>query len=503
MTPTETSIGLQVATGTSWTIAMRLAIRGLGLVSMILLARLLVPEDFGLVALASMLVAFIEVASQFRFDIYIIRAKDPERTVYDTVWTLSILRGLAMAGILILIAAPAASLLDEPRLELIIYVIAPLLVLDGFRNVAVVDFQKYFDFSKDFSFLVAIKLFSFFATIVAALALRNYWALVIGLFTAGVVGLVFSFAMHPFRPRFCFSGAGKILGFSKWLVLRSILDFTINNGDIFLIGKLAGPAILGIYTVAREISTLATSELLMPIRRVMLPGFSKLDGDRVRLRDAYIGAQAVVNAIGCPVAVGIWLIADPAIRVLLGLKWLDAIPLVQVIALYGLVEIISTNSGPVFIALSRPKLVVVSQVVRVTVLLPLLFWSIREWGAIGAAWSVTAAAVVALTVTLALLQRVVDIGVVATFRASARTFAATAAMIGIVLLARSMFAETVASLPAFLHLMVTVVLGATTYGGMHLLLWHLSGLPNGPERKILQLMPQLFRKLSGKATGPV
>ena len=124
----------------------------------------------------------------------------------------------------------------------------------------------------------------------------------------------------------------------------------------------------------------------------MLPGFSKITAEMGNLRDAYIHAQTIVFAIGAPVAIGVWLVAEPAVLVFLGPDWSATIPLVKVISLFALIQIIGGNAGSVFIAISRPQLQVPGQIAKLIVLLPALYWSITTWGVIGAAWSVTAAA---------------------------------------------------------------------------------------------------------------
>ena len=174
-------IGRGMAKGAAWMVAMRLVVRGAGLINMVILARLLVPEDFGLVAMAMIFVGAIEVFSEFNFDVALIKKQSADRTDYDTAWTLSIIRGGVTAAVLLAIAAPAADLFDEPRLAMVIAVLSLSSVLLGFQNIGVVDFRKSLDFRRDFLFMASGKVVAVIITIGLALIWQNYWALVGGM----------------------------------------------------------------------------------------------------------------------------------------------------------------------------------------------------------------------------------------------------------------------------------------------------------------------------------
>src|ERR1700761_3475698 len=114
--PELTNLGHRIATGATWMVLQRIAVRGIGLVSTMILARLLIPADFGIVALATSLSALLDSLFEFGFDLALIHRQSEERAHYDSAWTLSVIRGLATAVILLIIAAPMGKLYDDPRL---------------------------------------------------------------------------------------------------------------------------------------------------------------------------------------------------------------------------------------------------------------------------------------------------------------------------------------------------------------------------------------------------
>ncbi|MHA1568797.1 MAG: oligosaccharide flippase family protein, partial [Alphaproteobacteria bacterium] len=209
---------------------MRFGIRVIGLVSTVILARLLVPEDFGLVALATVLAAGLAVFSEFSFDVALIQNQNAQRIDYDTAWTLSIIRNGLIAALLVALADPAAAFFGDSRLEEILYWLALGTFIEGFQNIGIVDFRKNLVFSKDFAFMTSAKLVSFSVTIVLAFFWRDYWALIAGILAGNCARVVLSFILHDFRPVLALKAWRPILSFSKWLLMNNILSFAYNRG---------------------------------------------------------------------------------------------------------------------------------------------------------------------------------------------------------------------------------------------------------------------------------
>ncbi|MPZ12376.1 MAG: oligosaccharide flippase family protein, partial [Kiloniellaceae bacterium] len=209
--------------GAAWMIGLRFASRGLGLVSMIILARLLVPADFGLVALAMAMVAVISVFGEFGFELALIQNQKAERRHYDTAWTLGFLRGLIAAALVALAAAPLADVFGEPRVTDVILVLALVPLIEGLYNIGTVAFRKELTLHKEFVFRIVPRVAGVALTILLAVIWRNYWALVWGTLAGAGLRLVMSYAMHSYRPRFTLAGLREIMNFSKWMLATSIL----------------------------------------------------------------------------------------------------------------------------------------------------------------------------------------------------------------------------------------------------------------------------------------
>ena len=173
--------------GIAWMVVARLMDRSIGIVSTLILARLLVPGDFGLVAMATAIAGALELLGAFSFDLALIQKQNAEKRHYNTVWTFNVLFGCCCGALLILLAAPAAAFYRESRLPPVMVVLAASVAIAGFTNVGVVNFRKDLHFRNEFKFLFLKRITTFMVTIGFAFVLKSYWALLIGIDRKSVV----------------------------------------------------------------------------------------------------------------------------------------------------------------------------------------------------------------------------------------------------------------------------------------------------------------------------
>lgn len=494
-------VGRGMAKGAAWMVAMRLCIRGIGLASTVILARLLVPEDFGLVALATMFYGLLDVLGEFSFDLALIQNQGATRSDYDTAWTLSIIRGVILALLLILMAHPAARFFGKHEIESIIYFLALSAFIQGFQNIGIVDFRKQLWFGRDFQFSIYRKMIAFGVTVSLAIVFRNYWALVGGIVMANVGATLLSYKMHPYRPRLCLSSWRTLIGFSKWLLANNLFIFVNQRADMFLIGKMVGAQAAGVYSIALEISNLATTELVWPITRAIFPGYAKLSHDPSRLRAAYLDVLALALLVGLPIAVGTATVADLIVRISLGEKWLSAISLIQILALYGGIRVAYANSAAVLMATNRPHLLTYILLGSSVTLVALLPAAVYVAGAIGAAWTLVGWSLVWMLCNLVLMGRLLDIALKELLARFWRPTVACAVMAGAVYFCRLVWSKTwhASSLPGELGFAVSV--GVVTYVGLVLLTWRMSRSPSGAEGQILGYLSRRLKSRPSRTAG--
>jgi O-antigen/teichoic acid export membrane protein len=476
---TAGSIAPHMLRGAAWMVGMRWALRGIGLVSTIILARLLSPTDFGVIAMAMAFIGFLEVLLETGIDQTVIRLSKPERADYDGAWTLQVMIGVALT-VLIFVAAPfVASFFREPALELAVQVLSLRAIGLGLVNIGIVDFRRELDFAKEFRFTVYEKLISFVVVIAAAVLLRSYWALIIGMVLTPWLRVLLSYTMQPYRPRPSVAKLGELWRFTRWLVLTNGIDFFRRKFDQFVLARTAGTAPMANYYIAQDVAVTPTLEILWPIGRALLPTYAKLADRPAEAGRAYLATIALAALLAMPIGAGIAAVADDLVLVLLGPQWTGAGPLVGWLGIAGALMGFTGVIHPFCTALGHVRAYAWLVVAEVAAFMPLAVWA--GWDGDVERVAIVRVAVVAVSLPcfLYLSTRVAPVGVAALAHAMVRPLLASAAMFAIV---RGLHQEFDL---AILRLAVDMLVGVASYSGIVLVLWLLSGRPAGAERMIL------------------
>jgi len=476
--------------GAGWSVLSRLCVRGLGFVSTLILARLLVPEDFGLVVLATTCVGVLAIMGEFGLDTVLIAKQDSTRQLYDTAWSLQILRGVVLAALVFFGADGIAWLIGEPRLTPILHWLALSALLQGFVNIGIVEFRKELMLEKELQFQVAQKLMSFIITLCLAYYWRNYWALVAGILTGHVMGLLLSYLMASYRPRFDLSEWRTVFHFSKWLLFVNLLNYASNRGDSLIIGAKVGADDVGYYGIANEVASMPTSELVFPIQRAVFPGFSKLSSDHDVLRRSYLSVFTLVVMLAAPLGIGIALVAEPMVNVLLGEKWILAIPLIEILAMSGAFRVMGAGAGSVMYALGRVKTVAWMSSIITLIRLTLLFWWVSIAGAEGAAWAIFVSTVLSLFLSLGILSKLLNLPILFGLFSVKRTILALVMMAAAIYSIKLVINFSDSYSDMVLQLIILIPLGAIAYIATQAGLWLLAGKPDGAESLVLNFIKQ-------------
>jgi O-antigen/teichoic acid export membrane protein len=470
-------------------IAARFAERSLGLLSTLILVRLLLPADFGIVAMAISIIAVVEIIGAFGFDTVLIYRQDASREQYDTAWTFKVIVAAATAVLLLLLAVPAARFYGEPELAVVIVVLAASSFVQGFENIGIVDFRKALQFDKEFAYILYRKLISFGLTIPLAFMLRNYWALVIGTVVSKVAGVVLSFVLHSYRPRLSLAARSTLFNFSKWLMLNNLILLARDRSADFTIGRFLGSHDLGLYSVSYEVSNLPTQQLAAPINRAVFPGYAKQAHDLSELRASFVQVMSILWMCALPAGAGIAVTAPVLVPVVLGQNWLEAIPLLRILAAFGTLMIMQANIGYVFYALGSPRTTTMLTLGYVAILLPLLIALTATEGAVGAAWANLVTTAMFVPISLTIVFRRLQCPVQKFVSAVWRTLAAVGVMlVGVVTLLR-----WTGDAAPFAALAGSVVAGIAIYVATLATLWVLSGRPSGAESVVLERFSSALR----------
>lgn len=478
--------------GSAWMIAARWAMRLIGLASTVILARLLAPDDFGVIAIALIASGLLETIAYAGVDLALMRPGADSREHYDTAWTIQLIQGALIAGFLLLLAPWVAPFFSEPRATAVMQVIALRPLIMGLQNIGIVAFRKELDFAKDFRFTLYTKLANFAIVVGAAVWLRDYWALVIGMTSSSLIAVAFSYSMHPYRPRLSMAKAGAIWGFSQWLIISRVGNFLSRKTDEFVIGRLLGTSAMGGYHVANELATMPTSELVMPLRRAMFPTMAKVSENREELQKLLLLSVSAVAAMCFSVGFGLMSVAPELIPVVLGDKWVSGIDPMRWLALYGAVSSLTLIlETPLWVS-GKTRLSAVLTWLEVALLWPTAYLATQATGIEGAAMARLGVSVVLLPLMLHCVAKACSIGVGRLYGAIWRPLAA-----GLVMSASLTLITPATVGSVVLTLVVKVLAGAIIFPGLLLLLWFATGRPLGVERSAVDAIAAVVARRRG------
>lgn len=495
----DKSLTHRTVVGTGWLVLWRVSTRLLGFASTVILARLLVPQDFGLVAIAMAYVAAFDALSLFGLHDALIRTKDPTPELVNTAFTFAFIRGCANAALIAATAPLAAMFFGEPRLIPVLLALSALAFLEGVENIGVVEFRRFLRFDMEFRLFLFPRIFSVITTIVAAIVYRTYWALIAGVFVLRLTRLILTYTMHPVRPRFGLAAWRDILGFSFWTWANGMTNFARDRGWSVVLGRIADTFHVGVFAIATEIALLPITELVHPACRSLFSSFSARQNQGRELGQAYIDAVGLLALVVVPAAVGISATGAYVVALVLGAQWTDAVPVIQIVASAAPFSVLTTIGGIAMVALGRVKgnfvVTLGATVVGISASLILA----EEFSVAGVA--------VALAITIVLESLWLSALVVKELKLRAgsivmqlwRPLTATAAMASILLTLGYGWSAALSYSISVWYLCLSVVVGALCYGATMFALWYLSGQPDGAERIFISLVRKFIFRSRGEA----
>jgi O-antigen/teichoic acid export membrane protein len=496
MTPDEgqnyDNLRHSMARGAVWMIGMRWTIRAIGLLNTVILARLLTPADFGIVAMASVAASLLDSLADFNAETSLVRSLVVGRGRYDSAWTVQVIEGLVKTALLVSIAPLLAGYYGDPRVELVLYIIALRPGIEGFENIGQVDFRRELQFDKEFRYWVYRRLLAFLLSIGIALWMRNYLALAIAAPITGIATVVLSYVMSSYRPQFALSHVGEIWAFSKWWILFGLVRFFGSQGEEFILGGLTTPKIVGAYAVGNSFSGLLTSEAILPTARAFMPTYAKMSDNPTQLLTAFQLSFGVLVTISLAMGIGASLVAADIVVVILGAQWRSAIPFFQWLAVSSAFWCIVQSMMPYFYVTNRERLFALCNLGYLAILIPALLMAVHISGVETVALSIarTRTAVTALFM-IAMFGVLLVLGVFSLGKLVDllwRPLVACGVMATFVL---SM--DLGVGMSQIVSLVIHVAIGVAVFFTTLVFLWAISGRPSGAEAAIFSLTSDYMR----------
>ena len=383
--------------------AMSFGLRPLSMALAIILARLLAPADFGLLALAMILFNAANYITDLGMRPTVVQTKEDINKVAHYAFVIVMTSSVTFTVVSTLLAAPLAQFLGgSEELVSIIRWMSIYVTIDGLWVIPEALLIRELRFKQLSLSQIPAELASGLIAIPLALLGFGVWSLVIGNTAGQFLRVVLLWIYYRpwiwLRPQKWDRRIVKgMFRFGLPSMGSGVMKFFQNQVDTFIVGRQLGPTAVGLYSKAFALTTRLADMLTKSIfGNVLFPSYAKMQDNKPRLTRAYLKSTNMVFLMIVPVSVGLAITAPLLVPILLGPKWIPMIPIWQIFSLYGLTRPISTNSAPIFSATGQPRRNMTASLVLISVMIPLILLLIGPYGVVGAAVAVSIASLVAM-----------------------------------------------------------------------------------------------------------
>ncbi len=368
----------------SWSFLESVVTRALRFVVSVILARLLFPEEFGLIGMLLIFIAVAQVFVQSGFDAALIQKSDATEADICSIFYFNILVAVLAAGALCLAAPWIASFYGQPVLAPMTRALSLTLVVDSLAAVHSTLFTKEINFKAITITSLVANLFSGLIGVFMAVKGFGVWSLIAQQISISLVTSITLWVLSPWRPKLMFSleSLRRMFGFGSRMLFSGILNQVFENIYFVVIGKMFSAADLGLFTRAKTIQELPSLTLSNVVGRVTFPVFSKSQGDPDRLKRGLRKALKALVLLNFPLMVGLAVVARTLVIVLVGQKWAGCIPFLQLLCVVGLLFPLQSMNLNILMAMGRSDLFLRLAIIkRVLTVLNIVIAS--HWGVLG------------------------------------------------------------------------------------------------------------------------
>ena len=372
--------------GIAWTAGLKWLTQVLSWASTIIVARLLTPDDYGLVGMASVYVGLVQLVNEFGLGAAIVQRRDLSADQIARLGGVSVLFGLGFCLVSVVASPAIAAFFEAPAVRWVVVALSTTFLTTAFQVVPRALLQRDLRYPR-LAVLDGIEATSItLGTIGFAIAGWGYWSLVAGNLGGRLVGTVVAILARPHRiawPSPLRSIAAEV-AFGSHIVVSRIAWYVYNNADRAIVGRALGSAALGAYGLAWSLANLSVDRISVLVTRVTPAVFSAVQKDPAALRRYLLGLTEGVALVAFPVSAGLALVATPFVHAVLGSRWSGAIVPMQILALYSGFRAISTLLPQILVNTGHARRSMEFSIIA-AVVLPLAFVVGSRWGTVGVA----------------------------------------------------------------------------------------------------------------------
>ena len=423
------STGRTTARAAVWAFLAMASGRLVTMVGLGILARLLAPREFGLLAFALAYITYAETIGDLGSGMALVYWPDRRDDAAQVTFVINALAGIGWCLVTLAIAPWVADFFNAPNGAPIVRVIGFSFIIKYLSNAHDALSQKDLRFRARFIPELSLAVVKAAVSIVLAYFGFGAWSLVWGHMAGVAIRTILLWVVVPWRPRFGMPMdlVKPMLGYGRGIIVVNVLSAITHHADLAVVGSLLGVTALGLYQMASKIPEMTVIVLLWVVSTVLFPAFSRMHAAGESLRTPYLTATRYISAATLPASAGLYLLARPIILVFLGDQWLGAVPILQAVTVWTAARSLSTHAGDVLKATGRAKLLAHLSVVKACLMVPGLLIGAR-WGPAGVAWGQGVAAAIGTVITLVAASYFIRVRLTAMLAASLPSVIGTAVM---------------------------------------------------------------------------
>ena len=375
----------KTASATRWSTISEIIAKLITPITNMILARLLTPEAFGVVATVTMIVSFADIFTDAGFQKYLIQHDFKDTTELDNhtnvaFWS-NLIMSLVLWGGICVFSTPITVAVGNPGLEIVIIVASVSLPLTSFSSIQMARFKRDFNYKTLLPIRIASVLIPFCVTIPLAFLFRSYWALIVSTIVGNLTNAILLTIKSQWKPKFYFniSILKEMFSYSWWILLESISVWATNYIDTFIVGIFLSTYYVGLYktsmSTVNQIMGLITAATSLPL----FAALTRLKNDELSLKLTYLKyVKAVANFV-IPLGIGIFLYRDLVVTILLGNQWDEATSFVGLWgSVYALTIVLGSYCNGLYNAVGKTYLSFISQLLQLIVLIPALLFAVQR-----------------------------------------------------------------------------------------------------------------------------
>jgi O-antigen/teichoic acid export membrane protein len=492
MTPTSVDIRSRVLKGLVWVVASQAGLQLTRALVAIAVARMLTPEEYGLAALALVFASLVLVFSDMAMGAALIQRKTLSALDRDTAFWVTLTGGVVFTILGAVLAGPIASLYGEPDAKPLLMALSATFVITALGATQQSLMLRDMDFRRVEMLPMLGAVAGGIAGVTLAVLGTGAWAIISQQLATTLATTLLVWVRSQWRPRFAFSmqSVRHLGSFSAYMLGHRMLFYLQMNADRFLIGRFLGTAALGTYAVSYNTIVQPAARLGGPLQRVFSPAFSRIQDEPERISATWARVSRILSAITVPALAGLIIVAPDFVPVVLGEHWTSAVPVVQVLAIVGIVQALQTLHVDILMARGRGRTILRFSIVLCGAHM-IAFVAGLNWGVEGVAVAYALSTTLVETRLTVLSARALGVSPLVFLRAIFGAFQAAVGMCVAVALVRYGLVD--ADVAPALRLLVCIAVGAGSYGA--LLLWR--------EPELLRDVRGLVARRRGGVPAPV